>query len=360
MGGLRNAPVRTSDFLTSAPPLYVAQKESRAVQLSTFIKEHRLRVNPESRRLGPWDRLPSRRGKPVTQEEVAESIGVSRVWYATLESQAGVRTSPALLDRLATALTLTTDERASLFNIALPELKLENASASSAPYVSDTQAQRQTAFAPMMTLPKHIEDAARAFSRMRERYLDIGSADESTLRPRIMNSWNRCRTSEVNPNKKHAPYCKDINERRVTNERLLRAADAIVFYLAGQFDDRGYVIFVSDPHGNLLKTVGCLSDLRKFSRHGIEEGCDLSEAGFGTNAVGTAIADQRPMQLLAGEHFCEGATWFTCSAAPIFVPGQRETAGVIDLSACYQVARPEVLGVVMHAALEIEERLASL
>jgi transcriptional regulator with XRE-family HTH domain len=330
-------------------PYYVAQKESRAVQLSTFIKEHRLRVNPDSRTLGSWDRLPSRRGKPVTQEEVAESIGVSRVWYATLESQASVRASPALLDRLATALTLTTDERASLFNLALPELKLETASASSA-----------TAFAPMMTLPKHIEDAARAFSRMRERYLDIGSADDSVLRPRIINSWNRCRTSEVNPNKQHAPRCTDIYERRDANERLLRAAEDIVSYLAGQFDDRGYVIFVSDPDGNLLKTVGSLSDLRKFSRHGIEEGCDLSEAGFGTNAIGTAIADQRPMQLLAGEHFCEGATWFTCSAAPIFVPGQRETAGVIDLSACYQVARPEALGVVMHAALEIEERLASL
>jgi transcriptional regulator with XRE-family HTH domain len=303
----------------------------------------------------------------VTQEEVAECIGVSRVWYATLESQSGVRTSPALLDRLASALMLTTDERASLFNIALPELKLETVSAVPASSASDMQADGLTissaapaGYAPMTTLPTHIEDAAHAFSRMRERYLDVGSASGASLRPRIVTSWNRCRSSEVDANKKRAPHCEDIDERRVANERLLRAADAVVAYLAEQFGDMGYVIFIADADGNLLKTVGSLSDLRKFSHHGIEAGCALSESAFGTNAVGTAIADQRPMQLLAAEHFCEGATWFTCSAAPIFIPGQRETAGVIDLSACYKVARPEALGVIMHAALEIEERLASL
>ena len=303
----------------------------------------------------------------MTQEEVAESIGVSRVWYATLESQQGVRTSPALLDRLASALMLTADERTSLFNIALPELKLEIAFASPAPSVNDIEPDGRSVsrvapagFAPMVTLPRDIEDAAHAFSHLREQYLNAGSADSSSLRQRVVNSWNRCRTSEVNPNKTRAAYCQDIEERRVANERLVTAADAIVRYLAEQLGDTGYVIFIADAEGNLLKTVGSCSDLRNCSKHGIEEGCDLSERAFGTNAVGTAIADQRPMQLLASEHFCEGATWFTCSAAPIFMPGQRETAGVIDLSGCYKVARPDALGVIMHAALEIEERLALL
>lgn len=303
----------------------------------------------------------------MTQEEVAESIGVSRVWYATLESQSGVRTSPALLDRLASALMLTAAERTSLFKIALPELKLETASASPAPSENDIEPDGRSVsrvapagFAPMVTLPTDIEDAAHVFSHLREQYLNVGNANSSPLRQRVVNSWNRCRTSEVDPNKTRAAHCENIEERRVANERLVRAADAIVAYLAEQLGESGYVIFIADAEGNLLKTVGRRSDLRSFSKHGIEEGCDLSERAFGTNAVGTAIADQRPMQLLASEHFCDGATWFTCSAAPIFIPGQRETAGVIDLSACYKVARPDALGVIMHAALEIEERLASL
>jgi transcriptional regulator with XRE-family HTH domain len=63
----------------------------------------------------------------VTQEELAECIGVSRVWYAMLESRTTVRTSSALLDRLAAALMVTPEERTALFDLAFPELKLSEA-----------------------------------------------------------------------------------------------------------------------------------------------------------------------------------------------------------------------------------------
>ena len=60
----------------------------------------------------------------MTQEELAEYIGISRSWYGLLESDKPVRASVALLDRLATALMLSLDERATLFNLVLPELRL--------------------------------------------------------------------------------------------------------------------------------------------------------------------------------------------------------------------------------------------
>jgi transcriptional regulator with XRE-family HTH domain len=58
----------------------------------------------------------------VTQEEIAEAVGVSRNWYRRLESGASVRASTKLLDRLAHALALTPDERMTLFTLAIPEL----------------------------------------------------------------------------------------------------------------------------------------------------------------------------------------------------------------------------------------------
>lgn len=67
-------------------------------------------------------RQPARRGKVVTQEELAETIGVSRVWYAMLESGAALNTSPRLLARLADALDLSAENRKVLFKLALPEL----------------------------------------------------------------------------------------------------------------------------------------------------------------------------------------------------------------------------------------------
>jgi len=92
-------------------------------QLQFFLREHRQRIDPQIRRLGDFGRLPMRWGRPVTQEEMAEAIGVSRVWYAMLENGAKVRTSTRVLDRLATVLMLDAAERARLFHLVVPELR---------------------------------------------------------------------------------------------------------------------------------------------------------------------------------------------------------------------------------------------
>jgi transcriptional regulator with XRE-family HTH domain len=86
-----------------------------------FLRFLRERIEPEVRDLGPHTRLRKRRNKRVTQEEVAEASGVTREWYAMLESGATAQPSPALLDRLADVLMVTSEERAKLFDLALPE-----------------------------------------------------------------------------------------------------------------------------------------------------------------------------------------------------------------------------------------------
>jgi len=86
-----------------------------------FLKEQRRQIPRDSASLGRYVRLPARRGKAVTQEELAEIIGVSRVWYAMLESGAALNTSPRVLARLADALDLSADDRKMLFKLALPE-----------------------------------------------------------------------------------------------------------------------------------------------------------------------------------------------------------------------------------------------
>jgi transcriptional regulator with XRE-family HTH domain len=91
--------------------------------LGAFLRIHRLRIPPETSALGLSNRLPSRRGRRVTQEELAEEVDVSRGWYRMLESGARVRTSMQLLERLSDALMLTYDERIRLFALAMPEMR---------------------------------------------------------------------------------------------------------------------------------------------------------------------------------------------------------------------------------------------
>jgi DNA-binding XRE family transcriptional regulator len=96
--------------------------ESDLPSIGALLKEHRHNIPRDAPFLGPYLRLPVRRGKAVSQEEVAEASGVSRVWYSMLESGAALKTSPRLITRLAEVLSLSDEMRELLFRLAFPEL----------------------------------------------------------------------------------------------------------------------------------------------------------------------------------------------------------------------------------------------
>ena len=113
--------------------------------IGAFLKEHRRLISRGATALGSHPRLPVRHGKGVTQEEIAEAIGVSRVWYAMLESGAALHTSPRLLARLADALALPDENREVLFRLGLPELAFRNPDAALQDLSSSISALRSVA-----------------------------------------------------------------------------------------------------------------------------------------------------------------------------------------------------------------------
>jgi DNA-binding XRE family transcriptional regulator len=90
-------------------------------EFGAYLRMLRKRVPPQTATLGSFMRLPVRRGRRVTQEEIAEVVGVSRNWYRRLEG-GNVRASTKLLVRLAKAFAFTPEERTKLFVLALPEI----------------------------------------------------------------------------------------------------------------------------------------------------------------------------------------------------------------------------------------------
>ena len=104
----------------------MAREQLRTVRtprdLGDLLRAMRRRIDPETRMLGSHPRLPSRCGRPVTQDELAEAVGVSLRWYGMLESGAAVRASTRLMLRIAEVLMLAESERSLLFRLALPEL----------------------------------------------------------------------------------------------------------------------------------------------------------------------------------------------------------------------------------------------
>jgi transcriptional regulator with XRE-family HTH domain len=96
--------------------------DERLGRFSELLREARKRIPVDRASLGNVLRLPRRIGKPVSQEEIAEAIGVSRVWYAMLEKDRLNRPSVALLERVCNVLMLDGRQRVDVFQLGVPEI----------------------------------------------------------------------------------------------------------------------------------------------------------------------------------------------------------------------------------------------
>jgi transcriptional regulator with XRE-family HTH domain len=85
-------------------------------ELAGFVKAWRHR---QTRDVGGAPPKPRRRQATVSQEEIAEVIGVSVVWYSNLERGVRANYSDAFLDAVVAALRLSGDERVLLYLLAV-------------------------------------------------------------------------------------------------------------------------------------------------------------------------------------------------------------------------------------------------
>jgi transcriptional regulator with XRE-family HTH domain len=350
--------VRILSTATSAgsADLDARRDQERRRRLSAFLLNKRRRIDPNAPRVGTYTRRNNRIGRPLTQEEVAEALDVSRQWYAALEMGSSIRPSAALLDRIATFFKLREAERLTLFRLAIPEFGISSQGATG---ILDGL-EPPTAYAAAIGSPAEIDAAVDTLARVREQYHRTGNALGAPARSRIIASWDRSRALGVDHTQKTAPFCDCLDDHRAANERLLRAADSIIAHLADEFADTGYVVVIADAEGRMLEIAGDRDAQRFLAKNAFASGGVMSEAALGTNAIGTSLADRRPLQLLGAEHFCDAGVRLTCTAAPICDPATREIVGVLDVTGPSKLVRPYLIGVVMQAALEIEERLALL
>jgi transcriptional regulator with XRE-family HTH domain len=113
--------------------------------VGAFLKSLRLRIDRSAESLGTYRRLPSRRGRVASQEEIAEALNVSRGWYGLLESGAKIRASTRLLARIADVLMLSGEERTELFRLAVPEVSVPSLPPAPAGVVEALQSVRNVA-----------------------------------------------------------------------------------------------------------------------------------------------------------------------------------------------------------------------
>jgi hypothetical protein len=179
------------------------------------------------------------------------------------------------------------------------------------------------------------------------------------VRPVVADSWRRSLALGFDPS---SSAVVDLTEAELAEYRarhpLAPMMPLIRRLLTDDADEAGHIVAIGDSRGRLLWVEGHHRLRAQAERMCFVEGALWSESGAGTNAPGTALALDTPVQIRAGEHFGLGVQEWSCVAAPVHDPLTGRLLGVIDLTGGADVAGPRTLALVRACAAAVEAGLA--
>ena len=199
---------------------------------------------------------------------------------------------------------------------------------------------------------------ARVLRRAHDLALERG-APPSILRDLVARSWRRAANGGVDPDRP-APKMLDSAEtaRSLAHHPVSHLLPLIKSMLAEATEDARYFAVLSDAEGVLLWAGGHPRAMEIAVAPGFLPGHLASESAVGTNAIGTALELDHPVQIFSAEHFNRLLHGWTCSAAPIHDPDSHETIGVLDLSGEFRTGHPHSLSLVSAVARVVEDKLS--
>lgn len=197
-----------------------------------------------------------------------------------------------------------------------------------------------------------------------ERVYRIAHQSSAAVTSPVAASWRRCMTLHgLAPEDARSPWRLSEIEFRQARE----SSGALIAEAAGELDrlfatvgKAGCCLLLTDGKGVALERRGAGGDDADFRGIGLWSGTVWSEASVGTNGIGTAIADERPVLIQRDQHFLSRNIGLSCATAPIRDESGK-LAAAIDISTCRDDASEATLSIlsqaVRDAAAQIEANL---
>jgi transcriptional regulator of acetoin/glycerol metabolism len=189
--------------------------------------------------------------------------------------------------------------------------------------------------------------------------LEGGGVPAGILPEPIEASWRRCLALGLSPGARQnidPARRARLAEARERNSRLLAKALPVIEVLYDQIVDTQSMIVLADAGGFILHSLGDNRFLERAKRVALEPGVEWSEAGKGTNAIGTALAGRVPVVVHGPQHYLAANDFLTCSAAPILDP-LGEPIGVLDVTGDWRGFDRHTLSLVKMSVQLIENDL---
>jgi sigma-54 dependent transcriptional regulator, acetoin dehydrogenase operon transcriptional activator AcoR len=176
------------------------------------------------------------------------------------------------------------------------------------------------------------------------------------------NSWRRCLVShKLDPARQGPPQTlteAEIRHVAEPMEETIRLATPELDDLARVLRDAGYCVNLADVNATMLfSRLPGEADARLFMDWKIYTGSNFSEALEGTNGLGTALAEQKPILVHRDEHFRAQWHMFSCAVTPLFDQAGR-LAGAVNITSCREdlerTAHQLALAVTVEATRRME------
>jgi hypothetical protein len=204
-------------------------------------------------------------------------------------------------------------------------------------------------------------DPPAQFHLLQQLHEAMLSGEKLPASPRsvISESWQRSLAARVNPDNYRPPVVYNSDE--VADVRSTHPLHAVLLplreLLVSIADESHHIMIITDAEGTILWREGPTDLCLRADPVGLCEGTRWAEDVIGTNAMGTALAVDTPVQIYSAEHLVRTYHAWTCAAAPVHDPDTGSVLGTIDISGLLHGLHPAVVCLVNATAQIAESHL---
>ncbi|GLC92806.1 sigma-54-dependent Fis family transcriptional regulator [Cupriavidus sp. TA19] len=148
----------------------------------------------------------------------------------------------------------------------------------------------------------------------------------------------------------------ELKTRIERSQSLFTYALPVMETLYDQIVNTQSMVILTDADGLILHSLGDDDFLARADKVALRAGADWSESSRGTNAIGTALAENRATLVHGADHFLEANQFLTCSCMTILDP-YGKTVGALDVTGDQRGFHKHTMALVRMSAQMIENQL---
>ncbi|BCJ86034.1 sigma-54-dependent Fis family transcriptional regulator [Effusibacillus dendaii] len=187
----------------------------------------------------------------------------------------------------------------------------------------------------------------------------MSSLNEFEETEMIHQSWDRCRQLGLKPT--DAVHDQMITEKQLQeimkeNEGLIQHTTSIFEKLFPFMKHTEHVAVLVDQNGIIIHTAGDQFFEEQARKIQLQVGTSWQEQYKGTNAMGVALIEGKPIRIHGKQHFYITNHFLTCAASPIY-NSTGELIGAINISGRKEQFNPYTLSLACMIADSLQNRL---